>query len=156
MPYGKTITVEKALTVSLTAYTASDVVGGLLTFNLDGNTGELSGTIRRIRLIDDANQKEAYKVYIYQTAPSTIANDAAFAPTVADLKKMIDIVDIEATDYTELNSNAIAIVGGFGDNAMGIDFDSTDGNVYVYLVAVDTPDYAAATDLTMYLDAWVN
>lgn len=142
--------VEVALTVGTDAYTAGDVVGGLITFDV-GSPGN-GGYVSRVKIVDDADQKEAYKLYVFDATPSTIADDAAFAPTVADLKKLINVITIAATDYTTINGNAYAI------KALGadlVDFKTVSGeNLYAYLVCDDTPDYAAAADLTIEIQAW--
>lgn len=142
--------VEVALAVGTDAYTAGDVVGGLITFDVDspGNGGYVS----RVKIVDDADQKEAYKLYVFDEVPSTIADDAAFAPTVADLKKLINVIAIAAADYTTINGNAYAIKSLGADI---VDFKTVSGeNLYAYLVCDDTPDYAAATDLTIEIQAW--
>ena len=55
--------VEVALTVGTDAYTAGDVVGGMITINVEspGNGGYIS----RVKITDDADQKEAYKLYVF-------------------------------------------------------------------------------------------
>lgn len=132
-------------TITLNAYTAGDVVGGLITFAGAGGSGG-GGKLRSVMVVDDADQKEPYTLYFFDELPSTIANDAAFAPTVADLKKLVATVLVEASDYTTLNSNAFALLGDHEDAAMDVAFVGL--NLYMYAVAGDTPDYAAATDLT--------
>lgn len=149
--FDKTITAEPTITVATTAYTASDVVGGLLTFSLPSASG--SGALCQFRLTDAANQKEPYTLYLFDAAPSTIADDAAAALTIADLKKCIARVDIAAADYTTINSLAIAIVDVVEENAAIFYKTDGKGNLYGYLVAGDTPDYAAATDLACRLTA---
>lgn len=150
MGYAQAIkTVDKALTVGTDAYTANDVVGGLITIDVHSSGG--SGQLRRINIIDDDDEKAALTVYLFDQQPSTIADDAAFAPTVADLKKMIGVVSVVAGDYTTLNSNAHAIKDG-----LGIDFAAPDGNLYAYVVCTGTPTYTAAGDLTLRFTAWVD
>lgn len=135
-------TVDVALTVTLAAYTAGDVVGGLLTIPATHAAG--GGTLRQVSITDAANQKEPYTLYLFDAAPTTIANDAAFAPDIADLKKIAGTVAIAALDYTTVNSLAYAVKTG-----VDIEFAAPTGNLYAYLVAGDTPDYAAAGDLAM-------
>lgn len=149
MPYNQTKTITPALVVTLDAYTIGDVVGGLITIDVSSAGG--GGVIRRVMLVDDADQKEPFTLYLFDQKPSVIANDAAFAPTVADLKKIIAKVSIAAGDYETLNGNAIAI-----KEQLEIDYTCVDGNLYGYLVAVDTPDYAAAGDLTLRLTVWAD
>lgn len=144
--------VTVALTVDTNAYTANDVMGGLLTFAIPGPGN--GGFISKIRIIDDDNEKAAVKLFLFNAAPTAIADDAAFAPAVGDLKKMISVVAIAAADYTTINSNAYAIKGDFG-NSSQIDFLASDGgNLYAYLVCDATPTYTAAADLTIVLEGW--
>jgi len=138
-------------TIGTDAYTASDVVGGLMTFAVSTEQGHRSGQIRSVLVTDAAAQSEPYTFYIFRAAPSTIADDAAFAPTIADLKKLVAVLDITAANYTTVNSLDYNIIGG-ATTALEIEFDTDDGNLYAYAVAnASTPDYDAATDLTFTL-----
>lgn len=141
-------------TIGTDAYTAGDVVGGLMTFAV-GGVG-LSGSIRSVIVVDDHSQEEQYELYFFYALPSTIADDAAFAPTLADLKKLVSTVTLATADWTTLNSNDVAILGGHEDTAMDIPFTSEDGNLYLYAVATDTPDQNAATDLTFIVTARID
>lgn len=140
-----------ALTVSTSAYTAGDVVGGLLTFEVSTENGARSGRVVSVLLTDDHSQEEQFVLYLFDQAPTTIANDAAYAPTIADLKKIIGTVTVATADWTTINGNDWALLGGHEDAEMKIPFVTNDGNVYMYAVATDTPDYNAATDLTITL-----
>jgi len=142
-------TVTVVPTLTLNAYTAGDTVGGLLTF--DVGWACMSGKIVSIAFVDDANQKEQYTIFLYDSLPSTIANDAAYEPTVADLKLLLSTVTLATADWTTISGNAYALLGGHEDGAMDIEFFTPDGNIYMYLMATDTPDYAAATDLTIIM-----
>ena len=146
---GEIRTVEPTLVVTLNAYSANDVVGGLLTIPIHSAGG--GGVLRQLSIVDDADQKEPYSLYLFDQVPSTIANDAAFAPTVTDLKKVIAKIAIAALDYETLNSNAYALKTG-----LDVEFAVPDGNLYGYLVAGDTPDYVAATDLLLRLTFELN
>lgn len=134
-----------ALTIATTAYTAGDVVGGLLSF--DVSSAPEGGILNRVTITDAANQKEPYVLWLFNAAPTTIADDAAFAPAIADLKKVVGTITIAAADYVTVNSLAIAQV-----NLVNQQFPANTGTLYGYLVATDTPDYAAATDLWLALD----
>jgi hypothetical protein len=130
-------TVDAALTVTLAAYTAGDVVGGLIA--LDVHSPQGGGVLKRLTLVDEDSLAEPYKAYIFDSAPSTIANDAAFAPTLADLQKLIGIVTIVAMDYVVLNDGAAD--HDIVMKELDIPFTAAHGKIYVYLVATDTPDY---------------
>lgn len=143
-----------APTITAGAYSAGDVVGGLLTFELRpapvAGVTPCSGFLRIVSVVDDDNEKAACKLHIFRDQPSSIADNAAFAPTVGDLQKRIGVVEIAAADYTTLNSNAQALVSG-----IEMEFDSVNGNLYAYLVADATPTYTAVTDLTVAITCYL-
>ena len=150
--------IQVAPTVGTDAYTANDVVGGLMTFSISDQG--FDGLVRSILVTDAHSQAEAYVLYLFGAQPSTIADDAAFAPTIADLKKIIGVVTLAAADYTTVNSLDWALLGGHEDNVaanvtMEIPAHSDNGDIYMYAVATDTPDYNAATDLTFTLSVEV-
>lgn len=145
--------IEVPITVTLSAYDAGDVVGGTLTSEaikqLQGG-----GYIHAVRLTDDATQAEAYKLWVFDAAPSTIADAAAHAPTEADYLKCVGVIDIPATAYRTDGTEADCAF------AKGIDEKTGDyvlfgnlasGSLFFRLVAVATPDYADADDLTLHI-----
>lgn len=133
-------------TIVLTAYSQYDVVGGVMTLNLGSG-----GMLRRIKIQDDDDQKEPYKLYLFRADPD-IADDAAFAPTDAELDDLIDVVSVVAGDYEEWGgANTVAIL-----NNLSVDIADTDPVISCYAVAQDTPDYAAVTALTFEFTFWVH
>lgn len=144
--YGRYIKSAPTVTVTTAAYADNDVVGGLITFPLTGLT-QNGGILNGVLLTDAANQSEPYRLFLFHELPSTIANDAAFAPTIADLKKLCAVVTLAAADYVTTNSLQFVLKEDINNV-----FNSTDGNLYGYLVANgSTPDYAATTDLSLTL-----
>lgn len=142
----KTKVAEVTLTIDTDAYTAGDVVGGLITLDvIDVGSG---GMVRRVILVDDDNEKAAFKLHLFDAAPTTFADDEAYAPVIADLKKQVGSVSISS--YTTYNSNAIAIVEG-----VDIDYRITN-YLYGYLVCDATPTFTAATDLTLRVIVWAD
>ena len=153
--FGRQKSITTALTVDTNAYTANDVVGGLLTFNVANAGG--GGLIRWASVVDDDNEKAELTLYLFDQAPTAIADDAAFAPAIADLKKYIGKILFEAADYQTINGNAVAMLGhGVSTDFLNIDFNTVDGNIYGYLVCTGTPTYTAATDLTLRLGVWLD
>ena len=139
-----TVSPTGGITVALDAYTDGDVVGGLLTF--DVHTAMGGGLINRVRLVDEDSQDEPYNLYLFNAVPSTIVDDAAFAPTVADLQKLIAVVSISGA--TTVNS-----LDYWMSSALNYAFTAQNGNLYGYLVATGgTPDYINADTLSLYLD----
>lgn len=129
------------------AYTAGDVVGGLMTFGI-GDQG-FDGLMRSVLVVDADSQGEPYTLYVFNAQPSTIADDAAYMPTAADMKKLVTTVAVGTADYTTTSSTVdFALIGGHEDGAMDIPVHSDNGNLYIYAVAGDTPDYTTAAALT--------
>ena len=147
--FNKTMTVNAGLVCDTNAYASGDVVGGMLSFTVRSAGG--GGVIRRAMLVDDDNAGKILTLYFFDALPSTIADNAAFAPTVADLKKMIGSVSIVAADYVTLNSNKIVIKDG---DDLNIDYNITGEKVYAYLVAGESVTYLAAASLDLRVTFW--
>lgn len=146
-PYNQNVIYTVTPTITAGAYTGGDVIGGLIEIEIKGAGG--GGTLRRLVIADDADQKAAMTVYLFTAEPSAIADNAAFAPTIADLQKLVGVVPVAAGDYTTINSNAYGIV-----DDLGIDFFVTGGTLYAYAVLTSNTTYAAATDLTFRFGYW--
>lgn len=134
-------------TITAGAYSAGDVVGGLITVPCGYGC-----TIRAIRIADDDNEKAVLDLYIFNDEPTTIADNAAFATamTISDLKKHVKKVSFAAADYSTINSNAWARQEG-----LNIDMQTGKGNFYVYAVCTGTPTFTATSDLSFIFDLWV-
>lgn len=144
--------VEVPVTVTLAAYSIGDVVGGLLSCTVPEING--GGYIAWIRLVDDADQKEPFWLWCFYDTPATIANDAAFTMTEADWTKHFTKIAITAADYDATGSEACAIVAGkdyYAADYLLFPPMVTQGLMYFYLQAIDTPDYADADDLTLHI-----
>lgn len=147
--FNRTRTIDKTPVITAGAYSAGDVVGGLITLDVSSAGG--GGVIRRLMLIDDDNEGAVLTIYFFDAAPDTVADNGAFAPSVADLKKMIGNVAIAAADYLTLNSNKIVTKDG---DDLNIDYETKSGNLYAYIVCTGTPTYAAITDYTLRVTVW--
>jgi hypothetical protein len=131
------------------AYTANDVVGGLLTFNLSSPSN--CGILQTLKITDEDNEGAALDVYIFNDVPSTIADDAAGALAIADLDKLITKVEIAAADYEAVNSLKF-VVKDEGSEGLNRAY-KTDaiGNLYAYVICTGTPTYAADKTIKMTL-----
>jgi hypothetical protein len=150
--------IEVPITVGTSAYDASDVVGGTLTSDaIDQYQG--GGRLEWVRIVDDDSQSEPYLLYVYNAAPSTIADAAAFAPTEADWLKTLGCISIAAADYDASGDEACAFSDAVdAKTGLRICFDNLPtGKLYFRLVAnASTPDYTAADDVTIHLGMWVS
>ena len=150
--------IEIPVTVTLNAYDASDVVGGVLTSDPIGQIRG-GGYIEMVRLADADDQKEPYLLYLFSaTPPSATADAAAFAPTNADWIVCLGCISIPAANYDATGADACAFVDALDVKTnKNIAFPNLQTDrLYGYLVAnASTPDYAAATDLTLHIGMWV-
>ena len=134
--------------LTLDAYVAKDCVGGLLTFPVSsasaGNTGAV---IKRITITDAAAQTEKFWLHLFTASPAAAARTDAdeCVQVAADLVKKIVTLYVAATDYDSFAGDSIATV----EYDTSIVFDGK--NLYGVLEAEETPDYAAADDLTVHL-----
>ncbi len=141
------ISIYRSVTVTPTlqiigAYSAGDVVGGLLTFDFK-NLPTGGGILGNIYITDDDNEKAAATLYVYTSAPTTIADDAAFAAAlaIADLKAQKYVKTILATDYVSLGP------GAYWSDIKINQILAFERYLYAYFVCTATPTYTAVGDL---------
>lgn len=142
MLYGNRLVVNVTPTISTSIYAAGDVVGGLMTFPVATAGG--GGVINQIVITDDDNEKAQATLYIFDAPPTSIADNAAFAPVIADLKLLVAVIAVASADFTTINSNAYAVKAGINQTYKG-------SSLYMYCVCTATPTYTAITDLTFRL-----
>lgn len=68
------------------AYSANDVIGGLITFNNAFPSSNREGHITSIDVIDDAGTTTNYEFCPFSAIPAVIADNAAFAPSLTELR----------------------------------------------------------------------
>lgn len=135
-------------TISTSAYSANDAVGGLMTFSgaliSPGGTSFLLGW----KVFDKKQIKAALDLFLYNQKVTVAADNAAFALSDADAANIIDKVststylDIAATSsfYRSWLAAPIALKGvGLGNN------------IYGSLRATGTPTYTGTDDLVVEL-----
>lgn len=128
-------------TISAGAYAADDVVGGLLTFRI--NSAARGGKVKSVVLLDKADVKATLTLYLFRSAPASIADNAAFALSDDDLPKVVAKVVIDT--YADLPSNAFAIEDAGDAPFVG-------ETLYGYLVCTATPTYGSTSALSVRLN----
>lgn len=152
LPHWRPQIVEVPITVTTSAYTAEDVIGGTLT---SGTLTQYAGGgyIAWVRLVDDDDEKAALRLYVYREAPSTIADAAAFAPTEADWLKTLGCIELAAANYDASGADACIVAAGIDRmTKQEIMFDSLPaGKLFFRLVCDATPTFTDANDLTLHI-----
>lgn len=137
----------KALDVDITPdtsiYADGDVIGGLQSAGpVEGVAGG-GYLLVGLAVIDDDNEGAAIDIHIFDGEPSSIADQAAFAPTAADMKKRVREVAVAAGDYDTENSIKHAYKGS-------LETLITNPTFHFYVVCDgSTPTYAADKTLTV-------
>ena len=135
-------TAVTSFTPDTNAYTAGDVIGGLLTFRVGTESG--GGAITRLLITDDDSQGAAGSLYLFNAAPTTFADNAAFAPVDADLTKLETVIPIPS--FTTVNSR------DWGESASILHvFQHGIGVLYGYYVTSGTPTYSASSTIQITL-----
>ena len=141
--HGKLIKVSVNPEIDTDAYTSNDVMGGLLTFDLSELTIN-GGIINQAIMIDEDSLGVAATLYVFDALPTTIADDAAFAPTIDDMNKLVAVIAFSS--FTTVNSLDYSIVEDINN------IYSTDtGAIYGYLVTGGTPNPSTADAVTIRL-----
>lgn len=130
--------------VTAGAYTAGNVVGGLLHFtNVFGPA--FSGTLTDVLVKSKSVQTTGYKLYLFSQNPthSTWTDKAAAAINVADLPYLLGMWTLGASDSglgTETTNQLDAINSAI---------ESVNQDLYGILIAVATPTYTSTSDVTV-------
>lgn len=142
---GNTDSIAPTLAVDTAAYLANDVVGGKLTITnamrISGGTGILTG----VTLVDLANQKAAFDIFLFNADPSagTYTDNGAISWNDTDLGKCISRIEVLASDYKSVGSKAVASLRNLGEVVKAVG----SRHLYALMVTTSAPDYVATTDL---------
>lgn len=133
-------------------YAANDCVGsGILTFNYALTGSSKEGLIKGITVVDQANQKTAGTLVLFDedvSATSPIVDNAAFDCADADMSKIVAAIPIPAANYVSFADNAIATV------QCEYPFKQNKGtnNIFGVFVTLGTPTYVALNDIIINLN----
>lgn len=140
--YAINIPANVSFTPGTDAYADGDVLGGLLTFALSANTGIITTVI----LAEDDNEGATLDLFLFDSEPSAIADNAAFAPTFADMQKLVRKIPMASASYFTENSLKVIQV----DLNTPVPFWSK--ALYGYLVLNgDTPTFGASKTVNVRL-----
>ena len=135
--------VDIDFTPSASAYTSGDVVGGLHTLNMETTRGLIIGVTVSI---SEASIAVPGTIYIYSAAPTTFADNAAWAPVHADNCLEIGSI-LLPTAVVKNTRNTYKLKFGGGSTLEMIEFASN--TLYAYYVTTGTPDFAASQTIRM-------
>lgn len=151
------ITLEQQLVVTAGAYSANDVVGGLLTFaNIPIPKPYLN--VKGVTLTDRAGQAVRYDLVFFEDLPSgTYTNDAAMNPSNDDLLLINPIIPLLATDNFQFSGKGVSSLSNITVPVKTVKLEprQTGRNLYVALVTRGTPTFSSTQDLYLKILAEV-
>lgn len=98
--------VDVSITPANVTYTANDVIGGVLTFAPSASKGKIVA----ISISDNDGEGAALVLWLFSSITTTIADDGAFAPVIADLTAQLGKITIASNDYVTVNSLKTAYI----------------------------------------------
>lgn len=146
MAYDNYTPVTVTFTPDTNAYGSGDVVGSLLSATFTGGVPFLLGGITVS--VGEASKALAGTIYLYDSAPTTIADNAAWASglTAADNAKQIGSILLPtAISSNSRNIYEIKYGGGSTMPLIGIQV----ATLYFYYVTTSTPTFSASQTVTI-------
>jgi hypothetical protein len=132
-------------TVTAGAYTAGDAVGGLLTFANAGRLTGLGGVIKDVLIIDDAGQDVELELWLFNATFTAMADNAAWAPSEADLRKLVAIISTSSGAWFAAGTPSAARI------ECSQRYDVTGTSLFGQLVTRGAPTFAATDDVTVII-----
>lgn len=132
-------------TVTAGAYSAGDIVGGLLQFSNAFSDSHKKGRVKSVAIADLANQTATYDLVFFKSVPATTYTDnAAFDPSDADLLLIDPVVQISSSNKFAFTDNSVTSLASLDH------FVSSNVNT-LYAVLVDRTGRtgAAVGDITV-------
>ncbi len=142
---GESIAISQTPTVTAGAYSANDVVGGLLTFANAGRVASGSGVIKSVVILDDAGQDAATELWLFDRTFTPIADNGAWDPSQADLRFLIAVISTADGSWFAAGTESAARV----EVSQSYNLAAAGTSLFGQLVTRGTPTYSATDDVTV-------
>jgi hypothetical protein len=142
---GEGTTISLTPTVTAGAYTANDAVGGLLTFANAARVSGGGGLIKNVIILDDAGQDAALELWLFNATFTAMSDNAAWAPSQADLRKLVAIVSTADGAWYAAGTPSAARI------EVSQRYDLVGTSMFGQLVTRGTPTFAATDDVTVII-----
>lgn len=147
-------TQANAITVTASAYSSGNSVGGLLTFPYALCPRTNKGIVTGVVVHDKNHNGAAYNLILFSSAPSnssTITDKTAITIADADKTKIVQSIAIATSNAITFSSTGVSTVNGLAAPVFGV---VSAGNVQLYgvLQATGTPTYASTSDVAVTLE----
>jgi hypothetical protein len=142
-PRLKVVRLSATPTISTTAYTAGDAVGGLLTFSGAARASGGSIRVETVQVVDASKQLADLDLLLFDRSITAPTDNAVFAPSTTELGYCVGFVPLGGGFYSSLNANAVASVP-VGQSCL---LSGTD--LFGVLVARSAPTYTTTSALVV-------
>ena len=139
------ISISQTPTVTAGIYAANDAVGGLLTFADAATAAGRGGIITSMIILDDAGQDAATELWLFNATFTAMADNAPWAPSEADLRKLVAIIATSGGAYFAAGTPSAARV------ECAQRYDCVGTSLFGQLVTRGTPTYVATDDVSVIL-----
>jgi len=128
--------------VTPAAYGSGDAIGVLQSLAGAVSGSKQSGTLENLVVVDIDNQSAPIDVFLFQSSVTGGVDNAAYAPSDAEILECVGVVEVDALDYITVGASSVATI----PVDLGFQLDSST-TVYAQIVSRGTPTYGAANSL---------
>jgi hypothetical protein len=132
-------------TITAGAYAAGDAVGGLLTFEFAARVEGRGGFVKNVLIIDNHGQDAELELWLFKETFTAMVDNEAWAPSVADLKKLVAIISTASGAWFAAGTPSVARI------PVSQYFELTGTSLFGQVVNRGTPTWNAVNDLTVIL-----
>ncbi len=136
-----------APTVTAGIYSANDAVGSTMSFANAARATGGKGIINTLTFTDLTVVANVLRLWLFDAAPTTIADNAAFDVLDAELPTCVGVIPIAAADYFVATDNQCVCLRN-----VGLQYTVTGTTLYGQLMCTATPTYASTSDITITLE----
>ena len=138
------VTISQTPTVTAAGiYAANEAVGGLLTFANAARTNGGGGVIKDVIILDDAGQDSTMELWLFRETFTAMADNAAWAPSEADLRKLVAIITTGDGAWFAAGTPSAARI------EVSQRYDLIGTSLFGQLVTRGTPTFVAVDDVTV-------
>ena len=132
--------------LSLSAYSSGDAIAGLTTLSQAVRSADQSGLVEQLIIEDADAQSAAMDVLLFESAVAAGTDNAAYALSKPDMKKLVGLIRVQAADYVIVGARSIARVSP----AIHIQMNASQ-HLFAQIVSRGTPTYTASDSLQLRL-----
>ena len=141
---GEGIRIQATPTISAAAiYAAGDCVGGLMTFAGAARVAGGSGVIKNVMINDDDGEDAALELWLFTETVTVPGDNAAWAPSEADLRKLICVIPSSDGAYFAAGTPSAC------DIECARSYNVTATSLFGQLVTRGAPTYTATDDISV-------